>query len=371
MAQQDDIIIISTVEEITTSILDYFLNIALVTAIETDDLVTGQTFSTTGIETFASSSELAEKFATTSKIYKIGRDVFNQKNNNGINQSGVRRLVVIKKEDTDASFEACLNRVGYKDSYWVLTNANENLDIESVDSWVSGYRKMQMAQTNTANVATSDTDDVASQLKAKNAGRTALYFHEDTTESLNGAMASILASYPVARKSASYKKPTGITVDKLSSSQESNLKNKNVNYFVPFIGGAGEYSTRYLTSDNGVVLSGDEIQKVVAIDRTVLSLQAALMDALEQDIPYDDNGGTVVYDKVNAVFAELKNDGVFAEDSLDEETGEMLKSYTIEVLTRAKTKAQYPSYFAQKMFIIKTTIQLAGSAKKIHLTLAY
>ena len=37
MAQQDDIIIIRTVESITTSILDYFLNVALVTEISDED----------------------------------------------------------------------------------------------------------------------------------------------------------------------------------------------------------------------------------------------------------------------------------------------------------------------------------------------
>jgi hypothetical protein len=95
------------------------------------------------------------------------------------------------------------------------------------------------------------------------------------------------------------------------------------------------------------------------------------MDALEQDIPYDDNGGTIVYSKVNSVFAELKKEGIFAEDSIDEETGEATKSYTINVLTRANVKKNYPDYFAQKMFIVETEVQLAGSGKKVMLTLAY
>ena len=51
MAQQDNVIIIKTVENITTSILDYFLNVALVTEIEEVDLVSGQTFSASGLET--------------------------------------------------------------------------------------------------------------------------------------------------------------------------------------------------------------------------------------------------------------------------------------------------------------------------------
>lgn len=371
MAQQDDIIIIRTVENITTSILDYFLNIALVTEIEQADLQPDITFSASGKEEFASLSAVAERFATTSKIYKIAKDVFNQKTNNGVNQSNLRRLVILEKKKTDATFEICLNRLGYKNSYFVLVNATKDDDIKSVNSWVSGYRKLLFAQTTSAEVASDDTDDVATALKKAKAGRCALYYHLVEDESLNGAMASILASYPIGGKTASYKKPTGVTVDNLSDADEGYLAAKNVNYYVPYIGGAGDYSTRYLTSDNGVTLSGDEIEKVIAIDRTVLSLQASLMDALEQDIPYDDNGGTIVFDKVNGVFSELKREGIFAEDSIDEETGETIKSYTIKVLTRATVKKYYPDYFAQKMFIVETEVQLAGSGKKVMLTLAY
>ena len=371
MAQQDDVIIIRTVENITTSILDYFLNVALVTEISEDDLIAGQSFSASGIEEYASLNAMAEKFKPESSIYKIGRDVFAQKTNNGINQSNIRRLVVIKKEELDATFEACLSRVGYLNSYFVIINQKTDEDIKSANTWVSQYRKMLFTQVNNGDVLSDSSEDVASTLKAKKAGRCAMYYHGIEGEYLAGAVASILASYPVGGKTASYKKPTGITPDKLGDTKEGYLKGKNVNYFVPYIGGAGDYSTRYLTSDNGVVLSGDEIQKVIDIDRTILSLQAGLMDALEQDIPYDDNGGTIIFDKINSVYAQLKRERIFAEDSVDEETGEMDKSYTIKVLPRATVKKHYPEYFAQKMFIAETTVNFAGSGKKVMLTLAY
>ena len=357
MAQQDDIIIIRTVESITTSILDYFLNIALVTPVEETDLVEGQSFDASGIEIFASLPAVAEKFATTSQVYKIARDIFNQKSNNGVNQSNLRRFVVLKKELSDVTVEDCLNRLGYKNAYFMMVNQSSDADITSANNWVSGYRKILFAQT--------DSQDVPS------AGRTALYYHEDMEESLAGSIASILASYPIGGKTASYKKPTGITVDVLSDTAESHLEDKNVNFYVPFIGGAGDYSTRYLTSANGVVSNGDEIEKIIAIDRTVLSLQAGLMDALEQDIPYDDNGGTIVYGRINRIFAELKREGIFAEDSTNDETGEVDKSYTIKVLPRATVKANYPDYFKQKMFIAECTINLAGSGKKVMITIAY
>ena len=377
MAQQDDIIIIKTEESIETSILDYFLNIALVTEIDETDLVTDATFSPLDIETYASLSEVAKKFVTTSKIYTIARDIFNQKSNNGINQSNFKRLIIIKKTIADTDFASALNRVGYNNSYFIISNPKEQeSDIDSVNNWVANKRKMQFAQTS---IITPEEDengelayDIATVLKNKNATRTALYYHKyGENESLAGSMASILASYPVGGKSASYKKPSGITVNELSDSEENILDNKNVNYYVHYIGGAGEYSTRALTSDNGVTSSGDEIEKIIAVDRIVLSLQSALMDALEQDIPYDDNGGTIVYGKVVKVLTQLKNEGILAEDSIDDETGEVDKSFTIYVPTRATLKKQYPEQFKQKAFIIKVTANLAGTGKKVYLTFAY
>lgn len=384
MAHQDDIIIIKTEETVTTSILDYFLNIALVTEVDNTDLVSGQTFDASGIETFASLSAVATKFITTSKIYNIARDIFNQKGNFGINQSNLKRLVILKKDLEEATFADTLNRLGYKNAYFIVINQTKDEDITSVNDWIGNQRKMLFAQTT---VITADTDenrtdedgnvigpeyDVATVLKNKNSLRTALYYHEYAEdESLAGAVASILASYPVGAKSASFKKPSGITVNEISDTDEEELKGKNVNYYVNYIGGAGEYGKRQLTSDNGVVLGGKEIEEIIAIDRIVLTLQANLMDALEQDIPYDDNGGTILYGKVVKALTQVKNDGLLAEDSVDEETGEVDKSFTVYIPTRATLKREYDEYFKQKMFVIQVVANLAGTAKKVMLTFAY
>lgn len=378
MAQQDDIIEIKTVESIYTSILDYFLNIALVTPVtESTQETTGDLpldapeFDEKGYEEFSSIQALAERFLTTSPIYKIGESVFAQKNNNGVNQSNLRRFVVIEKKDADLTYKDALIRVGYKNAYFTLVNQSSDSDIISVNQWVGGYRKLLFAQTSSDTVFDDGDSDLASVLKDGNATRTALYYHEDDNESLAGALAAILAGYPIGAKGASYKHPTDITVDKLTDTQEGALTDKNANFYVPFIGGAGDYSTRELTSANGTTSGGVEIEKQIALDRIVLSLQASLMDALEQDIPYDDRGGTIVYGKINNVFATMKRDGVLAEDSVDETTGEVDKSYTIHVLPIATVKREYSDYYARKEFIVECTMTLAGVAKRIAVTLAY
>lgn len=388
MAQQDDIIEIKTVETIYTSILDYFLNVALVTPIietheETDaetgeaitiqgDLLPNTEFSEDGYEVYSSLPAVAEKFATTSKIYKIASSVFVQKNNNGVNQSNLRRFIVIEKKDTDLTFEDALNRVGYKNAYFMLVNQTGDADVISTNNWVSGYRKLLFAQTSSDTVFDDGDTDLASTLQNMNASKAVLYYHSDDNESLAGALAAILAGYPIGAKGASYKNPQNITVDVLTDTQEETLTSKYTNFYVPFIGGAGDYpKKRYLTSANGVTSGGAEIEKMIAVDRIVLSLQSSLMDALEQDIPYDDRGGTIVYGRVNKVFATLKNEGVLAEDSVDETTGEVDKSYTIHVIPIATVKREYSDYYARKEFIVQCTLNIAGVAKRIAITIAY
>ena len=372
MAYQEDIIQIRTEERITTSILDYMLQMLMVTEISQDDLVSGKTFSVSGYEEYGSIDAVGEKFKTTSSIYQKANDIFSQKYNNGVNQSELKRLVIVRKEDSDASFLDCLNRVGYNNCYYTLCNDDNDASALSVNDWVSSRRKIQLFDATGDDVKSSDSsNDIASTLQSRSAGRTAIFYHAEPSETLSGALMAILASNPIGTKSASYKTPSNITVDTLTDSEESALRSKNANFFTYYIASSGDDGTRQLTSDNGVMANGDDIQKVISVDRIVLQLQASMMDAIVQDLPYDDNGGTVIYNYVNSVLAELKNEGVIAEDSTDTETGKVIKGYTVNVLTRAETKINYPDYFAQRMWIVDITVELALTGKRVRITLAY
>lgn len=372
MAYQEDIIVIKTEERITTSILDYMLNILMITEISPDDLQAGKSFSPNGYEEFGSIDAVGAKFKVTSTIYKKANNLFAQKYNNGVNQSNMKKLVIVQKTDNDKSYLDCLNRIGYKNCYYTLVNSNADADALSVNDWVATRRKIQLYDAGDDDIKdSSSSSDIASVLKAKNAGRTGVFYHKVESEALAGSVMAILASTPVGTKSASYKTPSGITVDVLTDTEEEALRAKNANFFTYYIASSGDYGTRQLTSDNGVMANGDDIQKVICVDRTVLQLQAGLMDAIIQDLPYDDNGGTVIYDTVNSVFAQLKREGVIAEDSIDPETNEVIKGYTINVLTRAQTKKYYPEYFAQKSWIVDATVEYALTGKRVQLVLAY
>ena len=211
---------------------------------------------------------IADKYKITSSVYKWANNIFAQKNNNGVNQSTMINLVVGRKISTDATYAEAMNRIGYNNAYFNFPLSVNGADIKSVNDWVSTRRKIQIAQTSDIDVKSQDTTDFASDLKNMSAGRTAVIWHANDSEGIAGALSAILASTPTGSKSFSYKTPTGITVDALTDTEEASLRRKNANFYVAYIGGAGDYGTRYLTSDNGTCANGDEIQKVICVDRT-------------------------------------------------------------------------------------------------------
>lgn len=377
MPNIDNVIIVNEQEIIMTSIDEYFQNKAIVARFENTDLKEGKTFSDSGQETYTSLAGVAEKFPETHIVYQLAQDSFTQKTNTGMNKSALKKLTVIQIKSTDASIEAGLNRVGHTDSYlWDLASTNDN-DITSFASYFGDKRKIPYAQTSEAEVLTNTQitpetgepyDNVAKMLKDANR-KIVLYYHANNEEGLHSAESAIMAFGTTGRISGVFDKPTGITVDTLSENQQVKLDENYVNYYTPYIGQAGSYMTRNLTS-GGKMSNGYPIQEQVILDRTVLNLQSAGMDALEMKIPYDDRGGTMLESKLQAVLRQLQNEGLFKVDSIADD-GTIVKGQSLKVLTTAETQKNFVSLYTQQMFVAQAEVVLALNAKKVQINLAY
>lgn len=372
----DNIIVVNEQEIITTSIDGYFKNLAIVARFENSELLNSHVFATTGVEVYESLQAVAEVFPTTHPVYKCAQDVFTQKLNTGMNKSSVEKVAVCQILDTDPSIEGGLTRIAYADAYhWVLTSVDHR-DIESFMTYFADKRKLAHAQTSEAEVLTntqvtidSDPEDNIAKKLASTNTKGVLYYHKLDEEFLNGAEASIHCFQPAGRISGVFDKPTGITADELSDTEKTNLETNNVNYYTAYIGQAGSYMTRNLTA-GGKMCNGNETQEQVILDRIILNLQSAGMDALEQKIPYDDRGGTVLEGKLKKVMIQLQNEELIASDSLADD-GTVQKGQTLQVLTRATVKQQFPSKFAEKCFVVKATAEIALNAKKVEIYLVY
>lgn len=379
----DNIIIVNEQEIITTSIDGYFKNLAIVCRFENSELLPEQSFSTTGVEVFESLAGIGEKFPVTHTVYKVAKDVFSQKVNTGMNKSAVEKVAIVQVLSTDGDIEQALIRVGYTDAYhWVLANPTDNYeDTESFMDYFSDKRKIPHAQTSEPEVLTNgrvipaeedeeseERDNIAKILANKNA-KGVLYYHATQNESLAGAMGAIHCFGITGRISGVFDKPSGITRDILTDNQKTNLDTNHVNYYTPYIGQAGSYMTRDLTA-GGLMSNGEEIQQQVILDRIILNLQSAGMDALQMKIPYDDRGGAILEGKLKAVLKQLQNEEIIASDSLADD-GTLQKGQTLKVLSRQTVKEQYASKFAEKCFVVQATAELALNAKKVEINLVY
>lgn len=379
----DSIIVVNEQEIITTSIDGYFKNLAIVARFEDNDLNENVTFPQAGYQVFESLASIADVFPTTSKIYKCARDVFTQKLNTGMNKSAVEKVTICQIKSTDGSVEAGLTRIGYTDAYhWVLVNsqteqADKDTDILSFTAYFADKRKIPHCQTSEQEVLTNTQvtpleddpyDNIAKKLADTNR-KAVLYYHAIDDESLAGAMGSIHCFGVPGRIAGVFDKPAGITVDVLTDTQKGNLDTNHVNYYTPYIGQAGSYMTRNLTA-GGDMCNGNEIQEQVILDRIILNLQSAGMDALEMKIPYDDRGGTLLEGKLKAVLKQLQNEELIASDSLADD-GTLQKGQELHVLSRQTVKEQYASKFAEKCFVVQARVELALNAKKVEINLVY
>lgn len=373
----DSIIVVNEQEIITTSIDGYFKNLAIVARFENSALKPGKTFDTKGYEVYESLQAVAEKFDTTHPVYKTAQNVFAQKLNTGMNKSAVEKVVVCQILDTDDSIEGGLIRIGYADAYhWVLVEQVDE-DIVSFVAYFADKRKMPHVQTAEPEVLTNTQvqpqdddpyDNIAKKLKDANS-KAILYYHAVAEQSLAGAEASIYCFGVPGRISGVFDKPSGITVDVLTDTEKTHLDENNVSYYTPYIGQAGSYMTRNMTA-GGLMSNGNETQEQVILDRIILNLQSAGMDALEMKIPYDDRGGTLLEGKLKAVMTQLQNEELIASDSMADD-GTIKKGQTVHVLSRETVKRQFPSKFAEKCFVVKATAELALNAKKVEINLVY
>jgi hypothetical protein len=368
----DNIVEVLEQERTYTSIDSLFKSIALVFEFDDTYLNAGKTFDVAGYETYTTLTEVAVKFPTTTEVYKSAKAVFDQAANTGVNKSNVERVFVVQKKSTDASYEAGLNRVfttiAPLDAYWIIPVTRTKAQIESVVDWVTSKRKICNYQSSDADLLTSASTDIATGFKNDNENRACGWYHSTNTQDLAAAVASIMCSARPGDRAAFYKTPTGITVDTITSTQEGYLDGKYCNYFNKLFA-YETYLQRSLTY-NGLVASGDKVQKILQIDRMVLMLQSASMDALVQDIPYDDRGGSTLAAYLTAVLRQLQNESIISADSKDSD-GKVVQGFTCEVLTVADTQTNYLSLYSAQKFKVFIEVYLALTAEKVSMELEY
>lgn len=150
-----------------------------------------------------------------------------------------------------------LTSVSQANDVWFALVAETHLDADilALAGSVEALKKMYWTSSSSSDLKTSSTSDIASQLKAAGYNNTSIIYSA-VADTMYPECAWVGGQIPETPGSNTYKfkQLAGVTVDTLSASETTYLKNKNCNYYKT-IGGVN------ITAE-GVVASGEYIDVI-------------------------------------------------------------------------------------------------------------
>lgn len=196
--------------------------------------------------------------------------------------------------------------------------ANNDLEIERAAEWTEANNKLFFGQSASADIITSVSSDIASELKANSYQRTALIYYSDNSENTDIAwLATFLANdFDQTAPTASFQTLEGIATEELGTTAQNNLNAKYANYYTT-LKGVG-------ATANGLVAANYDIELIVTADW----VEARASESIAQLFLNTANSGTRIFfnDKgfeqvAGLVFNVLKNGEVIGH--FNQETSEV------------------------------------------------
>lgn len=184
---------------------------------------------------------------------------------------------------------------------WIVLNAatHADADILAIAEAIEAREKIYGTSTSSSAVKTSVTTDIASQLKALGYQKTFIMWKADADDNYPECAWSAYQIQPLPGSNTwAYKTLTGTSVDKLTSTETTNLKSKNVNTYEN-IGGVN-------ATTGGKMVGGEFIDVMVG----VLWLTARMRERIwfrmvnTSKIPYTNAGIAIIEAEVRAQLQE-------------------------------------------------------------------
>lgn len=163
--------------------------------------------------------------------------------------------------------------------------ATNDLEIERAAAWTESNKKLFFAQSASADIITSVSTDIASDLKAASYQRTALLYYSDNAENTDIAwLATFLANdFDQTAPTAAYQTLEGIPTENLGTTAQNNLNGKYANYYTT-LKSVGAVA-------NGLVAANYDIELIVTADW----VQARASERIAQLFLDTANSGTRIY----------------------------------------------------------------------------
>lgn len=196
------------------------------------------------------------------------------------------------------------------DSWYKLIIASKaEADVKDAAEYIETQRKIFCVSLEDADILTSVTTDLASDLKALGYVRTYVFFSEESEKYPEAAIEGLLCPKDPGSYTYKFKTIRGITPSKLTDSQITNLRSKNVNFFQT-VGGVNMF-------EEGTVIGEKEyIDTIIFIDWLHARMSERIFATLVSvdKVPYTDNGIGVIENDVRAQLAEGIRVGGLAAD---------------------------------------------------------
>lgn len=241
---------------------------------------------------------------------------------------------------------------GNDDWYCAYLDSYGKAEITSMSAAIETLEKLYIATTSDADVITSATDDIGSNLKASSYARTVLCWHQTPLYSDMGAAwgGKILPS-DAGSVTWKFKTLSGPAPTNFSSSELGYLSDKNVNNYIQ------KTSSNNMTQE-GVTSSGEFIDITRGIDFITARLREDVFAEMVKlpKIPFTDQGIAIVENVVRGVMALGVSQSIFSPDPEP--------TVTVPLASEVSSNNKATRYLPD----VKFTAVLAGAIHSVKIT---
>lgn len=222
------------------------------------------------------------------------------------------QVLSAKQTHTNPGIQADMDAIQLENNDWYcvsLTTASaaELTGPTGLAAWVESHKKLALVRSQDGDILAAPLTDAASSLKADNYFRTAVIFHPDGNSFAGAAWAGATMALDPGSLTFAFRQLAGISKTPLTSTQVTNLKAKNANFFADY-GGIG------LTQE-GKVAAGEWIDIIRDRDWFESRLQTLVFSVLANNtkVPFTDNGIGLIEAQVRKATREAILAGFLAE----------------------------------------------------------
>lgn len=271
---------------------------------------------------------------------------------------GVESVIIGRIDAGDLTLTAALNAIeAAGPDTWYITNIESRLDTDILEAaaWTETREKIYIAQSADPTILTGDVLSIAGQLQTINYNRTALIYHDDDTEWLDGAWSSsgggLNLDAPGGVGVWAFRSLEGVPFDDVSATEAANIYALGANL-------NGRNLGLNFTS-KGTMASGRFIDVQTTIDWVKRRSEEEILSLFvgtPTKIPYTNQGINTVVSAEQAVLDRGVTFGHFSEDAAPYIVSPDIKNVST---TLKQTRCLQLTGFAV----------LAGAIQKLELTL--